>query len=377
MNKPAMLCAALILLGGVSGCGGGGAEMKTTTSSGAEGAKAIAQALASYRGELRSPFIVGNETHCSYAGPHAGHASATYSCSWLSEGDQFNSTWEMYEGSPARISDGGEGDQPPSDNAAASSLVSGTLHAGASARCERALARNNSATGQEETENPHTYECALVDANGEPVAFRGEPIHEKWQWHADGSVAEDIIDIIPLSDYKLESATTSTQAETTPSTPAAEAPRAGSMLVGTIDSAHEDAQARDNRNGVFLGFPPDPNHEPKPTKLRILFYTFIINLRWSGWGGQVATGVGQLEQQCPPEWQGECGGPDFVAGPAKVLLSKPVSGKCGIGGEQPIPVTFYTQLTLQVPPERLRLEGLGQARSGTTTLLATCSEPSE
>lgn len=142
-----------------------------------------------------------------------------------------------------------------------------------------------------------------------------------------------------------------------------EPPRAGATLVGMLTSTE---LSRYNR---LLAFPPGETHQPSPTKLTLFKYTDIINLSWSGWGSSVAVGKGEEQnKKCSPS----CGAGDYVSlGAATVTLSAPVRGTCALEGQRPIPVRFYTQITLALPQEQ---QG-GGASSGATTLRPTCKPP--
>lgn len=145
--------------------------------------------------------------HCSYVGttPNAPSSRAAFSCAWSQGSHADRSSWELYEGLPARISEGGEGSGPPSSGEEVSKLVSAVYEkrGNGTAKCAKVLAMI--IDGKELEPEPNMYSCTLIGSEGVPLTAEGKPLSEKWTWHPDGSVASEVF--APGTEYKLQSAT--------------------------------------------------------------------------------------------------------------------------------------------------------------------------
>jgi Zn-dependent protease with chaperone function len=112
-------------------------------------------------------------------------------------------SFELYNGTLARVSDGGDTGAAPATDARASQLVSSVLqHRGPrtrSASCRTLIAaRDNPPV----TEAPYTYTCTILN-NGRSIGndpAYDEPIRVDWQWNPDGSVADETDDIYQIAD---------------------------------------------------------------------------------------------------------------------------------------------------------------------------------
>lgn len=237
----------LLLTGGIAALASGGDD----------GASAMALALSKSAAPVTGAFFGVTPTrgiHCSDSGSRGG--TAVYECTWSIEGKPESADFEMFDGSPARISEGGEGTRPPSDNAAASALASTVAREGGSYKCERALEEENPIIHEKTTLPPNTYMCTAEGPGDEPTEVEHliRRFATKWRWNRDGSVAEEsLTESSILSNYKLESEPTSpasTPTETTPNTssesttttpPASTPEQSTATSCGTADYGEIDA----------------------------------------------------------------------------------------------------------------------------------------